>query len=113
MPSNAAVLIPHQQIEAATTTKYTSPTAGKGTWIDKFTVTNTSAGAVTYSVWLVPDGETPADTNLIIKDKSLAAAATDLAPEVTGKFLAPGDFIAWDASAATSLTGGANGRELT
>jgi hypothetical protein len=112
MPATATVLIAAKQAENAQTTQYTSPAGGKGTLIDKFTATNTSAGAVTLSVNLVSDG-TPSDNDLIVKTKSLAAGATDTFPELVGQFLAPGSTISTIASAATSLTIRANGRELT
>lgn len=112
MPATATVLIAAKQAENAQTTQYTSPVGGKGTMIDKFTATNTSAVAVTLSVNLVSDG-TPSDNDLIVKTKSIAAGATDTFPEIVGQFLAPGSLISTIASAATSLTIRANGRELT
>lgn len=113
MTTTALVLIPHQNVDNAQTTKYTSPASGKGTWIDKFTATNYSAGPITVSVNLVPVAGAAGNTNLIVKTKSLAAGETYTFPELVGKFLNPGDFISWIASAAASANGGANGREIT
>jgi hypothetical protein len=112
MPATATVLIAAKQAENAQTTQYTSPVGGKGTLIDKFTATNTSAGAVTLSVNLVSDG-TPSDNDLIVKTKSIAAGDTYTFPELVGQLLAPGTTISTVASAATSLMIRANGRELT
>ncbi len=113
MTSTTKVLIPHQDVPNATATAYASPTAGKGTWIDKFTATNHTAGALTMSVHLVPSGGSALPENIVVSDKALAANETYIFPELVGKFLAPGDFIAWVASAAASISSGSNGRELT
>lgn len=116
MSATPKVIIAAQDAPNATTTLYTSPvsaTGGKGTWIDKFTATNHTAGAVALSIYLVPLGGTAANSNIVIQAAGLAAGATDTLPEVVGKFLNPGDFIAVLASAAASISIAANGRELT
>lgn len=113
MTSTATVLIPEQRVASSQTTIYTSPVSGRGTWIDKFTACNTTAGAVTISVNLVVTAGSASDSNKVVSAKSLAAGETYTFPELVGKFLAAGSFISWIASAATSLTAGANGRELT
>lgn len=108
------VLVQSAAVENAQTTKYTSPAAGKGTWIDKFTITNTTAATpVTISVNIVPVSGAAAAGNLIISARSLAGGETYTCPELVGRFLGPGDFISWIAGAATSLTGRVEGRELT
>jgi hypothetical protein len=112
MAATPTLLIAPKQAEAAQTVQYTSPLAGKGTLIDKFTATNTSAGAVTLSVNLVADG-TASDNDLIVKTKPIAAGATDTFPELVGSFLNPGHTISTIASAATAITIRSNGRELT
>lgn len=116
MTATSKILIAHQNVENAQTTKYTSPVAasgGKGTWIDKFTATNYSAGVQTISVNLVTVGDVAGNGNLVVKTRSLAAGETYFFPELVGKFLGPGDFISWVASAAASISAGANGREVT
>lgn len=114
MTVTPAVLIPAKQAENAQTTQYTSPSSGKGTYVDKFTATNTSAGAVTLSVNVVSAADNvPSDNDLIVKTKSLAAGETYAFPELVGTFLNPGDFISTIASAATSISIRANGRQLT
>jgi len=112
MTATAKVLIAHQDVENAQTTKYPSPASGKGTWIDKFTARNHSGATQSVSVNLVPSGGTADNTNLIVT-KSLAAGETYGFPEIVGKLLGPGDFISWIASAGAAISGGANGRELT
>lgn len=112
MPATPTILIAPKQAENTQTQQYLSPAGGKGTLIDKFTATNTSGAAVTLSVNLVSDG-TPSDNDLIVKTKSIAAGATETFPEIVGSYLAPGSTISTIASAATSLTIRASGRELT
>jgi hypothetical protein len=116
MTTTAKVLVAQQNVPNAQTTAYTSPAAasgGKGTWIDKFTATNYSAGVQTISVNLVTSGDTAGNQNLVVKARSLAAGETYFFPELVGKFLGPDDFISWIASAATSINGACNGREIT
>lgn len=113
MTATPNILIAAQDAPNAQTTVYTSPTAGKGTWIDKFTATNYSAGAVTLSINIVTLAGAAGNSNLVVKTKSIAAGATDTLPEVIGKMLKPGDFISVIASAATSIAIASNGRELT
>ena len=112
MPSTAVLLIVPKQAEAAQTTQYTSPVGGRGTLLDKFTATNTSGSAATLSVNLVSDG-TPSDNDLIVKNKSIAAGATETFPELVGHYLPPGATISTLASIAAALTVRSTGRELT
>lgn len=107
------VLIDPLQAAAAETNLYVSPTAGKGTIIDKFTGTNTTAGAVTLTIKLVKVATVAAASNVIVNVKSLAANECYTFPEVVGHVLNPGDFISVLASAATAVTVRASGRELS
>jgi hypothetical protein len=81
--------------------------------IDKFTITNTSAGNVTISVNLVTNGGSPAAANLIMDTRAIAPDETYTFPELVGQALESGGFISTIASAATSLTIRASGREIT
>jgi hypothetical protein len=112
MTVTAKPLINAKQAENAQTTQYTAPT-GTRTIVDKFTATNTSAGSVTLSINLVTSAGAAADSNLVVKAKALAASETYTFPELTGQVLNPGDFISTLASAATSITIRASGREVT
>jgi hypothetical protein len=104
-------LIPAKIAENAQTTQYTATNVT--TIIDKFTATNYSAGAVTLSVNLVTSGDTAGNQNLVVKTKSLAAGETYTFPEIVGQVLAPSGFISTIASAATSISIRASGREIT
>ena len=111
MTVTVKVLIPAKQAENAQTTQYTATNCK--TIIDKFTATNTTAGNVTISVNLVISGGTVGVSNLIVDVRSLAPDETYTFPELVGQALEPGGFISTIASAATSLTIRANGREIT
>ena len=103
-------IIPSKQLEGAQTNQYI---ASVKTMIDKVTVTNTTGDAVTFSCNLVPSGGAVGDANAIIKDKAVATGETYVCPELVGHVLEPGDAISMIASAASSLTIRASGREVT
>ena len=104
-------LIPSKQAENAQTTQYTAVNCK--TVIDKFTATNTSASNVTLSVNLVTSGGSAGVGNLITDSRSIAPDETYTFPEIVGQVLESGGFISTIASAATSLTIRASGREIT
>lgn len=96
----------------AATTQYTAP-ANTRTIIDKATITNTTAGALTATVYLVASGGAAGVANTVMSAQSIAAGATYFCPEVIGHILKPGDFISTLASAAAGLTFRASGREVS
>ena len=112
MTTTLKVLIPAKQAENAQTTQYTAPT-GTRALVDKFTATNTSGGAVTLSVNIVTSGGAAGTANLIVQAKAIAAGECYTLPEIVGAALGAGDFISTIASAATSITIRASGREFT
>ena len=105
------VLIPAKQAESSQTTQYTATNCK--TIIDKFTVTNTTSGNVTISVNLVTGGGSPSAANLVMDTRAIAPDETYTCPELVGQALEPSGFISTIASAATSLTIRASGREIT
>jgi hypothetical protein len=111
MTVTVKVLIPAKQAEGTQTTQYTATNCK--TIIDKFTATNTTAGNVTISVNLVTAAGSAATSNLIVDTRSLAPDETYTFPELVGQVLEPSGFISTIASAATSLTIRASGREIT
>lgn len=104
-------IIPRKQAENAQTTQYTAVNCK--TIIDKFTATNTSAANVTLSVNLVPSAGSASTANLVIQARAIAPGETYTFPGLVGQTLEPGGFISTLASAATSLTISASGREIT
>ena len=111
MAVSIKVLIPAKQAENAQTTQYTATNCKA--IIDKFTATNTTAGNVTISVNLVTSAGSAATSNLIVDTRSIAPDETYTFPELVGQALEQSGFISTVASAATSLTIRANGREIT
>lgn len=104
-------IIPRKQASATQTVQYTANNCK--CIIDKFTVTNTSAANVTFSVNLVASGGTAGDANLVLKAKTVVPNETYTCPELVGQVLEAGGTISTIAGAATSLTISASGREVT
>ncbi len=111
MTVTVKVLIPAKQAENIQTTQYTANNCKA--IIDKFTVTNTSANAVSISVNLVTNAGSPGAANLITDTRNIAPDETYTCPELVGHSLEAGGFISTIASSATSLTIRASGREIT
>jgi hypothetical protein len=110
MAVTVKTLIPAKQAEATQTAQYTAVNCR--TIIDKFTATNTAAGNVTINVNLIASGGTAGDSNLIVDTRAIAPNETYTFPELVGQVLDPGGIISTIASAATSLTIRASGREI-
>jgi hypothetical protein len=111
MTVTVKVLIPAKQAENSQTTQYTAINCKA--IIDKFTATNTSGGNVTIGVNLVTSGGSAGAANLIVDTRSIAPDETYTFPELVGQALETGGLISTIASAATSLTIRASGREIT
>ena len=110
MAVTVKTLIPAKQAEATQTEQYTASNCRA--IIDKFTATNTSAGNATLSVNLITSGGTVGANNLIVNARAIAPNETYTFPELVGQVLDPGGIISTIASAATSLTIRASGREI-
>ena len=107
------VLIAPVLLAASQTTLYTAPTGAKSI-IDKATVTNIHASNnVTISVNLVAFGGAASTTNLLVDARVIAVGETYTLPEITGHYLATGDFISVIAGGAASLSLRVSGREIT
>lgn len=103
-------LIPAKSAENSQTTQYTAVNCRA--IIDKFTATNTSGANASLSVNIVATGGTAGSTNLIVDTRTLAPDETYTFPELVGQVLDNGSFISTIASAASSLTIRASGREI-
>lgn len=104
-------IIPRKQAENAQTAQYTAVNCK--TIIDKFTVTNTSAATVAFSVNLVASGGSASASNRVLSLKSITPNETYNCQEVVGQTLESGGFISTLAGAASALTISASGREIT
>ena len=104
-------LIASQQLTGSNATYYTATNVK--TIIDKMTLTNTTGGAITATIDLVDSGGSAGVTERIISARSIAAGETYTCPEAVGHILNSGDTIQGLASAATSITIRASGREVS
>lgn len=105
-------LIPSKFAENTATVQYTVPTNAKAI-IDKFTVTNTTANLVDFSVNLIQSGALDSDDTRILTSRTLAENETYTCPELVGHILDGGSAISTLATAATSLTIRCSGRVVT
>jgi hypothetical protein len=111
MTVTAKNLVPAKTVEATQTTQYIAN--GVTTIIDKFTATNYSGSAATISVNLITSTGTANDSNLIVKNKSLAASETYIFPELVGQILPSGGFISTIAGTASAINMRVSGREIS
>ena len=95
-------IIPRKQALAVQTDQYTATNCK--CIIDKFTVTNTSAANVTFSVNLVASGGTAGYANLVLKEKTVVPNETYTCPELVGQVLEAGGIISTIAGVVASLT---------
>lgn len=111
MTVRSIVLVQAKQAENAQTTQYTAVNCT--TYIDKFTVTNTTSANVTFSANLVTVAGAAGAANLFVNLRSIAPKETYTCPELVGQVLQPGDFISTIAGTASALSMRASGREIT
>lgn len=111
MTVTSKAFIQDKTAETVQATQYTA--ANSSAIIDKFTVTNNGAGNASISVNLVPNGASAAASNLVINARTLAPKETYSAYELAGHVLDAGGSISTLASAGSSLTLRASGREIT
>lgn len=104
-------LVAGSQLTAVAVTYYTATLTT--TRIDACALTNTTAGAVTATVHLVPSGGTATVSNCVMSAKSLAAGETLTVAGAIGQWLASGGTLQALASAATSIDLVASGVEFT
>ena len=103
-------LVDGSQLTAAAATYYTTPANTLAT-ISAMTLTNTTAGAVTATVYLVPSGGSAGVTNCILSGRTLAAGESFNVGSAIGQTLAAGGTLQALAGSATSITLVASGYE--
>ena len=91
------------QLTASAATYYTAP-ANTRSIIKKLTFTNTSGGALTVTVYLVPSGGTASATNTLVSAQSIGAGECWECYPAQGQVLQTGGTLQANASAATSIT---------
>ena len=111
MTITPTVLIEPKLAEATNTVQYT---ADEGNAIvDKFTVTNNGADAETITINVVTNLGTADASNRIVNARNIEVGECYTCPEMVGQVLLDADYISTTASAATTLTIRASGREIT
>ena len=103
-------LVDGSQLTAAAATYYTVPT-NTLTTISACTLTNTTAGAVTATVHLVPSGGSATASNMILSARTLAAGESFNVGSAIGQTLAAGGTLQALAGAVTSISLVASGYE--
>lgn len=111
MTTNVTVLVPAKYVENSITTQYTADNVKAV--IDKFTVTNISAGNITFDAYIVITAGTAGSANQLVKSKVLIPNQCYNVFEIMGHSLPSGSFIATNASSASSLVMYISGRELS
>jgi hypothetical protein len=98
-------------VPTAVDTLYTVGT-GTVTRIDAMVLTNTDTSAQTVSVYLVPSGGTPDNSNIVMAAQSIAPGETRRVSGAIGQVLRAGGTIRALASAATKVAIYASGVEI-
>lgn len=103
MSLNAAPIIQNQQLPAALTSLYTCPSA-RTVLIKHAVFCNTTGGAVTVTVEIVPNGGSSGNAAMLMDAISVAAGASYVSTELDGVVLQTGDSLYANASAAASIS---------
>jgi hypothetical protein len=111
MTITPTVLIEPKLAEAVNTVQYTAD--GVNAIVDKFTVTNNGAAPATITINVVTNLGTADASNRIVNARNIEVGECYTCPELIGQVLLDADYISTTASAATTLTIRASGREIT
>jgi hypothetical protein len=111
MTITPTVLIEPKLAEATNTVQYTAD--GVNAIVDKFTVTNNGAAPATITINVVTSLGTAGASNRIVNARNIEVGECYTCPELVGQVLVDADYISTTASAATTLTIRASGREIT
>jgi len=103
-------LVDGSQLTEVAATYYTTP-ANTLTTISACTLTNTTAGAVTATVYLVPNGGTAGVENCVLSARTLAMGEAYNVPGAIGQTIPAGGTLQALAGSATSITLVASGYE--
>jgi len=90
------------QIANSATTYYTATNCMAR--VDACTITNTTSGAVTVTIYRIESGGSAGASNTILSSYSIAAGESYVVSALIGQWLETSGFIQMVASAATSLT---------
>lgn len=84
-------------------TLFTSPVSGGGTRVIGFTATNPTVTTAKYDLYVVPNGGSADDTNVLVSQKSLAQDASDVPPEIQDHLIPAGGTLAVKVDNATTI----------
>lgn len=104
-------IIPRKAAANGNETQYTANNCT--TVIDKFTISNVTATTEGISVYLVASGGSATNANLVLPIKYIQGYEVYTCPELVGQVLLNGGFISTTATAGTTFTLSASGREIT
>lgn len=93
-------------------TLYTSPANGNGTRTISMVATNSGGTTETFSVHIVPNGDSADDTNILVKDRSLLTLGTDLVPEMPNNLVPAGAAVQVLVSTVSTITFHGSGIEF-
>ncbi len=105
-------IIPPQQLLTAVAPLYVVPT-NRTTVVTRITFTNTTATDRFVDMWLVPDGDTPTDSNQFLKEVFIVAGETFSTSDVEGHNLPAGTSIQVSAEINGAITIRGSGSEVT
>lgn len=111
MTVTATTLVDSKYVENVQTTQYTS--TNLTTIIDKCTVSNNTASAVTLTINLVNNGGTAGADNIFVPTITVQPNSYYLCPEIVGQTLKNGQFLSTLAGSASALTIRISGRQIS
>ena len=102
---------PAQYLTGSAATYYTATNCTAR--IENCTLTNTDAGAITVTVYIIASGGTASADETIISAKSIAAGDCYTCPELVGKTIPSGSFVQALAGTASKIVIHMSGIEVT
>jgi hypothetical protein len=108
MSLTATSLVQGVQLTNSAATYYTCP-SNQRVVIRHAVFTNTTAGAITVTAYVVPSGGSAGDPTTVLKAFSIAGNTAYTSPELSGVVLNTGDTLQALASASTSISLNASG----
>lgn len=104
-------LVDGSQLTTSAATYYTATNVRSR--IDSCALTNTTGGAVTATLHLVPSGGSASASNRVLSAYSIAAGQTYVPPGIIGQWIESGGTLQALASSATSISLVASGVEYS
>jgi len=100
------------QLGSTVSTLYTSPASTK-TSITTCVATNAGSGVITYTIHIVPSGDTADATNMVVDAAPLSEGENEIVGALVGQVLEAGDSVQAKASSAASINVLISGNTIT